>query len=104
MSMQAARAFHERIKSDASLARKITELGSKLTDDDMVRFAKESGFECSVDDLDALGMELASEIGESDLDQVTGGAGPADAKDINAAKIKGGISSLKISALTAKGT
>jgi predicted ribosomally synthesized peptide with nif11-like leader len=77
MTKEAARAFHERIKIDETLAGKVVELGAAMSDQDMVRIAKEAGFDCTVEELDAVGMELGSELGDKALDAVVGGTGPA---------------------------
>lgn len=76
MSKEAARAFHERIKTDETLAGKVVALGAALSDQDMMRIAKEAGFDCTIEDLDAVGMELGSELGDKALEAVVGGSGP----------------------------
>jgi predicted ribosomally synthesized peptide with nif11-like leader len=98
MSKEAARAFYNRVKSSPELAEKLTACGDQLSEADMVRIAGEAGFECTGDELDEVGKEIASELSDDQLEAVAGGSGPTDVVGSKSLKIKGGIgdSSLKI--------
>lgn len=100
MSQEAARAFYEKIKSDPALAKQIVGLGDAPTDDDMIRVAKQAGFECTADELDQVGLEAASELDEAQLDGVAGGTGATAPKAPTGAYLEksgpGGDVSLKI--------
>jgi predicted ribosomally synthesized peptide with nif11-like leader len=96
MSKEAARAFYDKVKASPELANKVTERGDQLSDADMVRIAGDAGFECTAEELDAVGTEIASELSDDQLNDVAGGSGPADAVGSKSLKIKGGIGDTSI--------
>jgi len=100
MSKEAARAFYDKVKTTPELAEKVTARGDQLSDDDIVKIAAVAGFECTVDELDAVGMEIASELNEDQLDAVTGGTGPGDGSAFisTAMKVKTGMQNIAASA------
>ncbi len=101
MSKDAARAFYEKIKSDAALAKEVARLGEDASDADLIRVAGEAGFTCTADDLNQVGHEVANELNDDQLDAVAGGTGPVAPQPGNSAlkatpNTPGGASSLKI--------
>lgn len=66
MSMESARAFFARMKSDAVFARQVNDIRSM---EEAEAFVARAGFDCTRDELDMAGGELA----DDELDQAAGG-------------------------------
>ncbi len=66
MSIESAKAFYERIKTDEEFARQVS---NKKNKEERLRFVSEMGYNFTKEELDALSTELP----EFQLDEVSGG-------------------------------
>ncbi len=66
MSIESAKAFVERMKNDEDFRK---EVGEKSSPEDWMKFAKESGFDFSKEDIE----QVKPELSEDELDKVGGG-------------------------------
>ena len=76
MATRDARAFFDKVRTDASLGGRVRALADTPEEqriEALMRVANEAGFECSANDLLALGQEVSNELSEGQLDQVAGG-------------------------------
>lgn len=68
MSLESAKAFLKKMKTEEAFAAKVSEIKSK---EERIQFARESGFDFSAEEI----KEVSSELDDDDLDQIAGGAG-----------------------------
>jgi predicted ribosomally synthesized peptide with nif11-like leader len=78
MSKDAARKFYEHVKTNQQLAGKIENHGPGITNEDFAKFAAAAGFDCTVEELDEVGMQMSRELSDDQLQAVTGGSGTVD--------------------------
>ena len=74
MSVDAVKAFGQKVVEDEELKKKAKEIGMDNLDG-IVALAKENGFDVSKEDFEAAAKEMQSsgELNEDDLEQVAGG-------------------------------
>ncbi len=66
MSIESAKAFVERMKTDEDFRK---EVGGKSSPEDQMKFVKENGFDFSKEEFG----QVKSELSEEDLDRIDGG-------------------------------
>ncbi len=82
MSIENAKAFVERMKTDENFRKKV---GEKSSPDDRMKFAKESGYDFSKDELE----QVKSELSEDELEKIGAGTGTRDETDFTGVDVQG---------------
>ena len=107
--MEKMKEFYDKVAGDSTLQTKFYEImanaekaGEKATDENLIRFAKEAGYDITLDELKAFFRELAEpkqgELSDAELDMVAGGKTVSQKGAIAASVLSLGLGCAAVSA------